>query len=271
VLKVLRETGVNTDPQGRAISELNEVLEGINETLDQVDERGAIKRLKDIRYEFNPKYFDYSLAAESIFRKVMTCVSLETLSLSSIHIALDYSVDINSLQITDVKSRKENIFRGTNKRVETIYFGKRASRNHIIIYDKKLENENNDSIDQYPDEKNVTRFEARLKNNYARDFLTGEFNPFEGIIISDDFEGSVLADDSLTDSQAGKILLYFRHPDRLHRTSSATKKRFQAMMKSYAGLHLNVAGDYIEQKNSLVGELESWFKPLSKQQYTKIQ
>ncbi|PAD33578.1 hypothetical protein, partial [Terribacillus saccharophilus] len=83
----------------------------------------------------------------------------------------------------------------------------------------------------------------RLKNNYARDFLTGEFNPFEGIIISDDFEGSVLADDSLTDSQAGKILLYFRHPDRLHRTSSATKKRFQAMMKSYAGLHLNVAGD----------------------------
>ncbi|WP_217982711.1 hypothetical protein, partial [Terribacillus saccharophilus] len=63
----------------------------------------------------------------------------------------------------------------------------------------------------------------------------------------------------------------FRHPDRLHRTSSATKKRFQAMMKSYAGLHLNVAGDYIEQKNSLVGELESWFKPLSKQQYTKIQ
>ncbi|PAD94344.1 hypothetical protein CHH50_19145, partial [Terribacillus saccharophilus] len=107
VLKVFRETGVNTDPQGRAISELNEVLEGINETLDQVDERGAIKRLKDIRYEFNPKYFDYSLAAESIFRKVMTCVSLETLSLSSIHIALDYSVDINSLQITDVKSRKE--------------------------------------------------------------------------------------------------------------------------------------------------------------------
>lgn len=263
LIKGIKQGNVNTT--GETLAELNERLEEIQEVLEQVDERGHLKRLKDVRYELNPKYFYYSKTAEYAFRKVMSALNQKTLSMSSIHIALDYPVSINSIEITDIKSRKQNIFIGKNKRVETMYFGKRSSRNHICVYDKKLEVEENDGIDQYPDYPHITRFEARLKSDYAKKFFTSEFNPFGGLIISDDFESAVFADKGLTDAEAGRIILYFKQPGRLHSLPATTRKRYQRKMKKYTGLYLNVAGDYEEEKDSLVEELESWFKPLSKE------
>ncbi len=250
---------------GETLDELNERLEGILEILSEVDERGHLKRLKDVRYELNPKYFDYTKTAEASFFKVMSMLKMDTLRISSIHIAIDYPIALNSITIKDIKSRKEVIYKGTNKKVQTMYFGGKASRSHLAIYDKKNENVENESIDQYPDYQEITRFEARLRNNYAREFFTSDFNPFEGLIISQDFMEAVNADPDLNENEAAKLMMYFNFPERLHSKSPATRYRFRNLMKKFRSLTINVTEDYAEEKNSLVRELESWFKSLSKE------
>lgn len=256
-IKRIKQGEPNTT--GMTLTELNTKLEHYQELVGQVDERGKIKRLKDVRYELNPKYFDYSVLAKQAFDEVISMLKGDTLSLSSIHIAIDYNININSIVITDVKSRKENVFKSEDKRLETMYVGKRASRNHLCIYDKKTENEDNESIDQYPEFDNITRFEARLKNNYAKDFFKSDFNPFEGLIVSDDFESALLSDETLTDNEIGKLLLYFRHPHRLQALPETTRKRYQKKMKSVGGLGISVPEDFKDKKNSLIAELENWF------------
>lgn len=257
VIQDIRAGGTN--PTGESLAELTKRFNGYQATLSEIDERGIKHRLKDIRYELNPKYFDYIDGAEEIFVELLLMLEVEK-SISNIHVALDYPVDINTLDILDTKVRKENSFKGVKKNIETIYYGSRASRCHLCIYDKKMENQDNNSIDQYPKEKYVTRFEARLKNNYAKNFLEDEFNPFFGLVVSDDFEEAVAADMELTDSDAGKMLLYFKNPKRLLDSKDTTRKKYQKMIRDYDKLSVvDVVKDYQKEKSSLVRQLENWF------------
>jgi hypothetical protein len=60
-----------------------------------------------------------------------------------------------------------------------VYLGSRSGRNHVCIYDKKQENKDKGTIDQYAGLKQVTR----LRNDYARDFKESAFNLFEGVFV----------------------------------------------------------------------------------------
>ncbi|WP_162869361.1 replication initiation factor domain-containing protein, partial [Klebsiella quasipneumoniae] len=71
------------------------------------------------------------------------------------------------------------------KKIETMYIGKRGSDNHLCIYNKKRENEENETLDQYPDVEHVTRFEARLRKKKAKEWIDSEYNPFDSIIVGD--------------------------------------------------------------------------------------
>ncbi|MGR5911333.1 replication initiation factor domain-containing protein [Bacillus cereus] len=66
-----------------------------------------------------------------------------------------------------------------------MYIGKRGSDNHLCIYNKKRENEENETLDQYPDVEHVTRFEARLRKKKAKEWIDSEYNPFDSIIVGD--------------------------------------------------------------------------------------
>ncbi|MFH4258969.1 replication initiation factor domain-containing protein, partial [Acinetobacter baumannii] len=84
------------------------------------------------------------------------------IEVTGIHIACDYPVKIADLKIKDLSSKSECIYLDRDKKIETMYIGKRGSDNHLCIYNKKRENEENETLDQYPDVEHVTRFEARL-------------------------------------------------------------------------------------------------------------
>lgn len=240
---------------GMTLQELNEKLESIQEILNQVDERGHLRRLKDIRYELNPKYFAYFSSAAEAFREVVSMLDIKTLSISGIHIAMDYNVKINDLRITDLKSRKENIFKGEDKSIETIYIGKRSSRNHVVIYDKKKENEDNDTIDQYPEFKDITRFEARLKNDYARKFLTSDFNPFEGINV--EIGSWKFGNGDLTINEEAMLFYLLHFPEKLNNLPERTRKRWRKKLSQMVETSINPADDYRNKKSSLVKELEN--------------
>ena len=56
---------------------------------------------------------------------------------------------------------------------ESIYFGKRGSQLHLLAYNKKAENDEQGTIDQYPDVEHVTRIEARIKVLGLMKYLRG--------------------------------------------------------------------------------------------------
>lgn len=242
---------------GMTIEELHEKLEDIQELLSQMDERGHIRRLKDVRYEFNPKYLSVGEETKSIYREVVSMLNLDTIGLSSIHIALDYNININSLVITDTRSRKENRFYGVDKFLETMYLGKRASRNHLCIYDKKKENDDNESMDQYPDLEHVVRFEARLKNNYAKDFITTDFNPFKGVKVAINSLKAVTSNQDWKIKDRAMIFYLLSNPEEIHSMPPTTKKRWVERINELVELSLDVVEDYEQKKDSLVDELGS--------------
>ncbi|MDA1658341.1 replication initiation factor domain-containing protein [Bacillus cereus group sp. TH150LC] len=254
-LMTIKDGGPNHT--GLSVRELNDKLEEIQDLLSKVDERGHISRLKDIRYELNPKYFVYTEGARQTFDKVLSMLEKKTISISSIHIAIDYYVEIDSLKISDTKSRKEVHYKGENKKTETIYVASRSSRSHLCIYDKKNENRENDSIDQYPTCDYVTRFEARLKNNYARDFITSDFNPFKGLKVSLNPLKDLMNNKDLTLNDKGVLFLLMQEPSVLHTMSPSTKKRYVRKLNELVTVSLDVEEDYRNKKDSLIDGLAS--------------
>ncbi|MDA2147049.1 hypothetical protein PDM91_26850, partial [Bacillus cereus group sp. Bc248] len=126
---------------GLSIQEMEQILENVQEQLSQCDERGYLDRLKDVRYEFNPKFYEYVEGVKEISQGVIYLLEMKTHKVSQIHIALDYHVNIADLSIVDMKSRKETIIKGRDKKLETMYLGSRSGRSHLCIYDKKQENQ----------------------------------------------------------------------------------------------------------------------------------
>lgn len=247
---------------GLTKNELNEMLSGIQEQLAQVDERGHLKRLKDVRYELNPKYFKYIADMRDAYDEIISMFDFPTMSVSSIHLAFDYNVPLTALDIADFGYRKEVRYLNQRKEVETIYLASRSSRNQICIYDKKKENEENKSVDQYPDLDVITRFESRMKGDYAKTFAQKGYNPFTGITVSDSLDQAILMLENVTSAEKAKLLMYVNYPHTLKEESESTRKRYKKKIESLETPTLNVAQDFEDRKNSLVAELENLLKPL---------
>lgn len=255
--------GINKS--GMTITELNDELAEINERLTNLDERGHLTRLKDIRYEFNPKYIEMPLIQTPIaYAAVLSLLEKKNMTTSSVHIALDYTMNINDLRILDTKQRKEVMYRGKDKRIQSIYYGVKASRSHVNVYDKKTEAGEMGTIDPYPQYEEIVRFEARLKNNYARDFITSDFNPFEGLVISDQGLRALEADNTLSFDEYSKIFTLIQRPEKLQELPETTRKRWRKKINALSTFSIDVKEDYSKRKSSLAARLESILKLSSK-------
>ncbi|HHT7132241.1 MULTISPECIES: replication initiation factor domain-containing protein [Bacillus cereus group] len=227
----------------------------------QLDENGFLpgngkkktdRLLKHVRFEFNPKHMAYNRVVDESIRLVLGL--LENVEVTGIHIACDYPVKISNLKIKDLSSKSECIFLDRDKSLGTMYVGRRGSDNHLCIYDKKQENRENDTLDQYPDVEHVTRFEARLRKKKAREWIESNYNPFDSIIVGDlvnldDSEiklGDRIILEAIMNDYHGR---YFGMMDRFQR-NTWRKKLNQCVPKMF-----DVAGDYEKKKVLLTGQL----------------
>lgn len=243
---------------GLSIEEMEKQFENIQEQLSQCDERGYLDRLKDVRYEFNPKYYEYIEGVRETSQGVLSLLDMKSYKLSQIHIALDYHVELSDLSITDVKSRKETMYKGKDKKLETLYLSSKTGRSHLCIYNKKQENKDKGTIDQYEGLEKVTRFEARLRNDYARDFVTSEFNPFEGMFIHhlETFE-QIENDSSMKWDEKAKLQYILKNPNALFDMGKNQRTTWKKKLESLTRVDIKPSEDYKEKRHSLVGKLES--------------
>ncbi|PER06833.1 replication initiation factor domain-containing protein [Bacillus cereus] len=243
---------------GLPIQEMEQILENIQEQLSQCDERGYLDRLKDVRYEFNPKYYEYIEGVKEVSQGVISLLEMEFHKVSQIHIALDYHVKIADLSIVDMKSRKETIIKGRDKKIETMYLGSRSGRSHLCIYDKKQENQDKGTVDQYEELDKVTRFEARLRNDYAKDFKESDFNPFEGILVHHlETINDIESNDSMKLEDKVMILHLLKNPDVLGTMEKSKKTRWKKKLDTLSRVDIKPSDDFEHKKSFLVGKLES--------------
>ncbi|GAB6621056.1 MULTISPECIES: replication initiation factor domain-containing protein [Bacillus] len=243
---------------GLPIQEMEQILENIQEQLSQCDERGYLDRLKDVRYEFNPKYYEYIEGVKEVSQGVMSLLEMKSHKLSQIHIALDYHVKIADLSIVDMKSRKETIIKGRDKKLETMYLGSRSGRSHLCIYDKKQENQDKGTIDQYEGLDKVTRFEARLRNDYAKNFKDSDFNPFEGILVHHlETLTEIESNESMKLEDKVMILHLLKNPDVLGIMEKSKKTRWKKKLDTLSRVDIKPSDDFDHKKSFLVGKLES--------------
>jgi len=241
-----------------SVEEMENMLENLQEQLGQCDKRGYLDRLKDVRYEFNPKYYDYIEGVREASKEVLSMLDMGSHKISQIHLAFDYHVGMSELSIVDVKSRKETIIKGTDKKIETMYLGSRSGRNHLCIYDKKQENEDKGTVDQYEGLEKITRFETRLRNQYARDFKTLDFNPFEGLLVH--YLETIEQIENNTDmkwDEKAKLMYILKHPDALNEMGKNIKTIWKKKLAELTRIDINPKEDYEQKKYSLVGRLES--------------
>lgn len=243
---------------GLSIQEMEQILENVQEQLSQCDERGYLDRLKDVRYEFNPKFYEYVEGVKEISQGVIYLLEMKTHKVSQIHIALDYHVNIADLSIVDMKSRKETIIKGRDKKLETMYLGSRSGRSHLCIYDKKQENQDKGTVDQYEELDKVTRFEARLRNDYAKDFKGSDFNPFEGILVHH-LESiiEIESNESMKLEDKVMILHLLKNPDVLGTMEKSKKTRWKKKLDTLSRVDIKPSEDFEHKKSFLVGKLES--------------
>lgn len=240
------------------VEQMESILENIEEQLGQCDERGYLDRLKDIRYEFNPKYYEYIDGVREASRGVLSLLDKKSQKISQIHLAFDYHVQISDLSIIDTKSRKETIIKGRTKKLETMYLGSKTGRSHVCIYDKKQENKDKETLDQYEGLNKVTRFEARLRNDYARDFKSSSFNPFEGIIVHQlETIEQIENDESMKWDEKAKLIYILKNPSALNEMGKNVKPIWKEKLSTLTRIDIKPNEDFEQKKYSLVGKLES--------------
>lgn len=250
-----------------SLEELYSSLDIIAEQMESLDEEGNLpdksgkkkrKRvvLKDVRFEFNPKHMKYNKVSERMIKTVIAL--LKDIEVTSIHLALDYATPISALKITDFSSKTENITLSRNKEIETKYIGKRGSDNQICIYNKKAENAENGSIDQYPDVEHVTRFEARLRKDKARQWAE-RYNPFDSLLIADleNIDGTEMKPidriviEAILNDNEGR---YWGTLDKQQ------KRTWRNKIKKSVSKKIDIADDYTKKKALLVQELTQLIK-----------
>lgn len=250
-----------------SLEELYSSLDTIEEQLLQIDETGNLpntdgskKRskpvLKDIRFEFNPKHMKYNTAADKAIRAVLE--HMEDMDVTGIHLAFDYAVPISQLKIQDMSSKTENITLNRNKEIETKYIGKRGSDNQICIYNKKAENDENGSIDQYPNVEYVTRFEARLRKDKARQW-TERYNPFGSLLIAD-LERMDGIEMKLNDRIILESILKDNEGRYWGMMDKDQKKAWRKKMKSVVPKKIDIESDYKKKKALLTNQLAELIK-----------
>ncbi|HFK1786765.1 TPA: replication initiation factor domain-containing protein, partial [Bacillus cereus] len=232
----------------------------------QLDENGFLpnngkkktdRLLRDVRFEFNPKHMAYNRVVDESIKLVLGL--LENVEVTGIHIACDYPVKIADLKIKDLSSKSECIFLDRDKSLETMYVGKRASDNHLCIYDKKRENEENDTLDQYPDVEHVTRFEARLRKKKASEWMESTYNPFDSIIVGDlvGLDGSEM---KLGDRIVLEAIMNDYHGRYFGMMDKFQRSTWRKKLKQYVPKLFDVAGDYEKKKVLLTGQLAELLK-----------
>ncbi|MGE6939018.1 replication initiation factor domain-containing protein, partial [Peribacillus muralis] len=241
-----------------SIGEMESILENIQEQLAQCDERGCLDRLKDVRYEFNPKYYECFEGVREASQGALSMLDKQSQRISQIHLAFDYHVQISDLSIIDTKSRKETIIKGRTKKLETMYLGTRSGRNHVCIYDKKQENKDKGTLDQYGGLTKVTRFEARLRNDYARNFKEIDFNPFEGLLVYHlETIEQIGNDESMKWDEKAKLMYLLKNPSALNEMGKNVKPIWKKKLATLTRIDINPIEDFGQKKYSLVGKLES--------------
>ncbi|MDF9633632.1 replication initiation factor domain-containing protein [Bacillus cereus] len=213
--------------------------------------------LKDVRFEFNPKHMAYNRVVDEAIRLVLGL--LENIEVTGIHIACDYPVKIADLKIKDLSSKSECIYLDRDKKIETMYIGKRGSDNHLCIYNKKRENEENETLDQYPDVEHVTRFEARLRKKKAKEWIDSEYNPFDSIIVGD-LEKVDNSKIKVNDRIVLEAIMNDYHGRYFGMMDKDQKSNWRKKIKQHVPKFFDVAGDYEKKKVLLTGELAELMK-----------
>lgn len=244
------------------IEVLNSAKDETLELMEQCDERGFLKRLRDIRFEFNPKYGTYSDDADEI-NKIQEYIPslLINKKISMIHIAADYAKPIETMMFIDTKRRGECIFRNDSKKNESIYFGKRGSRLYMLAYDKKAENAAQGTIDQYPDIEHVTRFEARIKGAMIDEIFEGNRNPYEGLKAFNFMNPNNTALTGMDLIIAiGIQTLIKQRIDPMAGLTKYQKKKYREMIESLYRSVVVVEKDFEKEKSRLASELNRLLK-----------
>lgn len=123
---------------------------------------------KNIRIEFNPN----KCSTDEIIKVLR---SMRNSKLTRVDLAFDFEVDLTEFTIFDSIKRKETVIKGTDRKIETIYFGSRASDLQIRIYDKSRE--------QNLSDRTWWRIEVQLRNDILDFVRNGSVNPFFGLRI----------------------------------------------------------------------------------------
>lgn len=242
------------------LDELNSSLEDVQALMKQCDERGYLKKVvrKDVRFEYNPKYQLYEDGVGDIQQRILSMMREK--HCTRIDIAIDYAYKLSTLMILDKKRRKEYIVKGVDKRLETMYVGARSSNMQLCIYDKKQENSDKGTLDQYRDVEDVARFEARLKGaKTIEKFMNDDsIDPFEALLVLGyrntlkqelDYEEEAVLEKMLRDIKRG-----LNPFERMTKRKKVTNRK---ILEDAVQEKLHVSKDYKEKRRFLVGQLEN--------------
>ena len=241
------------------MDELNSAMDETLELLKQCDERGFLKRMKDIRFEYNPKYANYGEEKDDVSQIQTEIIGMmENKHCTQIHIAMDYHKAIQDLLFLDKKARTECNFRDKSKRNETLYLGDRSSREYLCFYDKKAEIRAKGTLDQYPELDKVARFEARLKGSKVDDLVMGNLNPFEGI-GSYNYKGHDFSElDEEQELIAIGILFKLKKGiDPFANMTKYKKNKYRKMIDGLLKSTIHLSNDFKKEKSRLAEQLIS--------------
>ncbi|TFZ09476.1 replication initiation protein [Bacillus cereus] len=213
--------------------------------------------IKPVRFEFNPKYMKCNPIVDTSIRHVLGL--LENIEVTGVHIALDYAVNISDLKIRDLSSKTEYVMLSRDKTLETMYIGVRSSDIHLCFYDKKKEAQQNGSIDPYPDIKQVTRFEARLRKKKALEIWRSNWNPFDSVIVSDLYSLNNM-ELKLNDKIIIDAIMADVHGRYWGMMDKYQKSAWRKKMKGIVPKKIDVARDFENRKRSLSKELNDLIK-----------
>lgn len=202
--------------------------------------------IPEIRFEFNPNNWDSPYKRDANIMSIMRCIINP--KLSRIDIAMDIKgYDFGQATITDTKSRKEALYKGRDKSIETYYYGTRRSPVFIRIYNKAREQ----GLKHYSDN-DWWRAEAQINGDLAEEFHV--INPFEELHIT---RPSPLDDYGI---QTRAMLEYLRnHPEAIHELSKNVKTKYKELLLATAEHEeIRLSQLYEQKKEHLRQEVNMW-------------
>lgn len=215
---------------------------------------GSILQLADkssgiagIRFEFNPNNWDSPHKKDSYIIRILKLITQPRLS--RIDIAIDLKgIDFNRVRLTDRQSRKEAVYKGRDKAIETYYFGTRRSDMYIRIYNKAREQ----GREHYNDS-DWWRCEAQINGELADAFDI--IDPFEDIVIT---EG---AQDLSEYNISTKAMLYYlrANPEAISELSVNVRTKYKELLLATAKhSELSLSQIYQTKKRDLMEEVKMW-------------